>query len=77
MFTTEVSNNSEYITTTVCDDEMIYENVTIVYGDNLVIIRQYNESTEAYEMIQLSPKMYVELIGSFSKPKGTYGLQLV
>lgn len=64
----------DYTLTRVSDDTMLSEDVQVVYGDNLVILRQYNEKERRYETIELSPKMYVELMYSFSAQDGTFTL---
>ena len=70
MFTIEM--DFDEIEITVLDDSGDKEDVKIFSYDEVVYIRQWNEIKFKYDLIVLSPEMYVELMTAYSKPEGAY-----
>jgi hypothetical protein len=72
MIVNKFSKSTGVMTTRISDNFMYNEDVQVLYGDNIVAIRQYNEAEKKYELITVSPKMYVEMIYAFELPIGEY-----
>lgn len=70
MFTVEM--DFDEIEITVLDDDGKQEDVKVFSYDDLVYIRQWVEKTNTYQVISLSPDMYVELMEAYQKPHGAY-----
>ena len=70
MFTVEM--DFDEIEITVLDDDGKQEDVKVFSYDDLVYIRQWVEKTNTYQVISLSPDMYVELMEAYQKPQGAY-----
>jgi len=56
-----------------CDIDIIISNTGEYKG--FVSIRQYNEISEQYDIVTMSPKMFEELQKSFDSPVGFHGLE--
>jgi len=54
------------------DVDLIIENAGEYEG--YVSLRQYNNDTECYEIITMSPDMFKDLIKSWDSPAGFHGL---
>ena len=54
------------------DVDLIIENAGEYEG--YVSLRQYNNDTECYEIITMSPDMFKDLIKSWNSPEGFHGL---
>jgi hypothetical protein len=70
MFTVEMDHDE--IEITVLDDKNGFEDVKIFSYDDIVYIRQFNEQYNKWDLIQMTPEMYVELMTAYSKPSGAY-----
>ena len=57
---------------TVMDDTGTQEDVMVELGEDYVDIKQYNETFEAYDLIQLTPQMMLEILESFKYPEGIF-----
>ena len=66
MFTVEMDHDE--IEITVLDDKDGFEDVK----DDIVYIRQFNEQYNKWDLIQMTPEMYVELMTAYHKPSGAY-----
>ena len=73
MFTNEFEFDHTIIT--VIDDEGAVEDVQIMLDDDSVFIRQFTETTNQYEVIIMTPKMYYEIIQSFTQSEGLYKVE--
>lgn len=74
MFTNEIEFDS--MVTTIMDESGQEEDVQIVYTDNDVYIRQYNNETKAFDLIQMSVLMYADLMESFRKGEGLFQIKM-
>lgn len=70
MFTNEIE--WEETITTVMDDSGKHEDVQIFIDDNGVFIRQYNERMRKYDLIELTHKMYNEMIEAMRHKEGVF-----
>ena len=70
MFTVEM--DFDEIEITVLDDSGHYEDVKVFSYDDIVYIRQFNEEREMWDLIQLTPEMYVELMRAYQSPEGSF-----
>jgi len=74
MFTVEM--DFDEIEITVLDDSGGKEDVKVFSYDEIVYIRQWNEKQRKYDLIVLTPEMYVELMTAYRKPEGAYITQI-
>lgn len=70
MFTVEMDHDE--IEITVLDDRDGFEDVKVFSYDDIVYIRQFNEQYNKWDLIQMTPEMYVELMTAYHKPSGAY-----
>lgn len=70
MFTNEIEWDETI--TTVMDDSGKHEDVQIFIDDNGVFIRQYNERMRKYDLIELTHKMYNEMIQAMRHKEGVF-----
>ena len=70
MFTNEIE--WEETITTVMDDTAKHEDVQLFIDDNGVFIRQYNERMKAYDLIELTHKMFHELVEALKHKEGAF-----
>lgn len=70
MFTVEM--DFDEIEITVLDDGGHYEDVKVFSYDDIVYIRQFNEEREKWDLIQLTPEMYTELMEAWRSPEGSF-----
>lgn len=74
MFTVEMDHDE--IEITVLDDRDGFEDVKVFSYDDIVYIRQFNEQYNKWDLIQMTPEMYVELMTAYHKPSGAYLTQI-
>lgn len=74
MFTVEMDHDE--IEITVLDDTDRFEDVKVFSYDDIVYIRQFNEQYNKWDLIQMTPEMYVELMTAYHKPSGAYLTQI-
>ena len=70
MFTVEMDFDEMEIT--VLDDSGRFEDVKVFSYDEIVYIRQFNEKKNAWDLIQMTPQMYAELMTAWQSPQGSY-----
>ena len=70
MFTVEMDHDE--IEITVLDDRDGFEDVKVFSYDDIVYIRQFNEQYNKWDLIQMTPEMYVELMTAYHKHSGAY-----
>jgi len=70
MFTVEMDHDE--IEITVLDDKDRFEDVKVFSYEDIVYIRQFNEQYNKWDLIQMTPEMYVELMTAYHKPSGAY-----
>ena len=70
MFTVEM--DFDEIEITVLDDGDRHEDVKVFSYDEIVYIRQWNDKRNQYDLVSMSPEMYVELMTAYHKPSGAY-----
>lgn len=60
--------------TTVLDEDGNLEDVQLVIEDDMVYIRQYNDSTfdDVPDLVMLSPKMFKDMLEAMNYPEGFY-----
>ena len=74
MFTVEMDHDE--IEITVLDDTDRFEDIKVFSYDDIVYIRQFNEQYNKWDLIQMTPEMYVELMTAYHKPSGAYLTQI-
>lgn len=57
---------------TILDDNGRYEDVKVFSYDDVVYIRQFNEKRNKWDLIQMSPEMYAELMTAWQSPEGAF-----
>ena len=70
MFTIE--HDHDETVTTVLDNDGKHEDLQLIIGDKSVYIRQYNPGKKTYDLIEISPFMFQELMKSMEYPEGSY-----
>ena len=70
MFTVEM--DLDEIEITVLDESALYEDVKVFSYDDVVYIRQFNDTKNKWDLIQMSPEMYVELMEAWKSPEGSF-----
>jgi hypothetical protein len=70
MFTNEIE--WEETITTILDDTGRHEDVQLFIDDHGVFIRQWNEKMKKFDLIELSQKMYQEMIEAMKHKEGAY-----
>ena len=74
MFTVEMDHDE--IEITVLDDRDGFEDVKVFSYDDIDYIRQFNEQYNKWDLIQMTPEMYVDLMTAYHKPSGAYLTQI-
>lgn len=70
MFTNEFDHDE--ISITILDDYANHEDVNFLLYDDLVYIRQWDEDSNTYVTITMSPDMFDEFAASMFNPEGAY-----
>lgn len=70
MFTVEMDHDE--IEITVLDDGGHFEDVKVFSYDEVVYIRQFNEKKNKWDLIQMTPEMYAELMTAWQSPEGSF-----
>jgi hypothetical protein len=70
VFTNEFDFDETIIT--VLDDNAVHEDIQLYLDDNEVYIRQWNERKQVYDLIVMSPKMFLEIMEAMKRPEGSY-----
>jgi len=70
MYTVEMDLDEMEIT--VLDDGGRYEDVKVFSYDDVVYIRQFNDTKNKWDLIQMSPEMYAELMEAWKSPEGAF-----
>ena len=70
MFTNEIEWDETI--TTIMDDSGRHEDVQLFIDDNGVFIRQYNERMRKYDLIELTHKMYHEMLEAMRHKEGVF-----
>lgn len=70
MFTVEMDYDE--IEITVLDDGGRFEDVKVFSYDEVVYIRQFNEKKNKWDLIQMTPQMYAELMTAWQSPEGSF-----
>jgi len=74
MWTTEYEFDSTVVT--IVDDTAKEQDIILEMGEEHFDLRQYNEFTESYDLITMTPKMLAELLESFSQTEGLFHMVL-
>lgn len=70
MYTVEFDQDD--IEITVLDDSNNYEDLKIDAFTDIVYIRQWNEESDKFTVIAISPGMWEELIAAIQSPEGAF-----
>ena len=72
MFTNEFEFNGTV--TTILDEEGSIEDVQMVIEDDMVYIKQYNDSMfdDVPDLVLLTPKMFKDMLEAMNYPEGFY-----
>jgi len=70
MFTVEM--DFDEIEITVLDDGGRFEDVKVFSYDEVIYIRQFSEKKNKWDLIQMTPEMYAELMTAWQSPEGSF-----
>ncbi len=70
MYTVEM--DLDEIEITVLDDTGRCEDVKVFSYDDVIYIRQFNEKRNKWDLIQMTPEMYAELMEAWQSPEGSF-----
>lgn len=70
MFTVEM--DFDEIEITVLDDGDRFEDVKVFSYDDVIYIRQFSEKKNKWDLIQMTPEMYAELMTAWQSPEGSF-----
>jgi len=73
MYTVEMEFDETIVT--VVDDTGQLEDIKCHLTDDVVYFRQYNEVTGRDELIQITPRMWRELVLAFESPEGAFRIE--
>jgi len=74
MITIEFEDDETLIT--VLDDTGELEDISALLYDKYCHIRQWNEKRQRFDVISMTPEMYLKLMAAWKLPEGTYDLEL-
>lgn len=74
MFTIEQEFDETFIT--IMDGTGEVEDVNIIMYDEFVHIRQWNEKRQFYDVVSMTPTMYLKVMKAWNLPVGTYQLHV-
>jgi hypothetical protein len=70
MFTVE--HESDFTIVTTLDQSASFADVEVIFDAEDVVIRQYNEDMECYDLINLSYQQFKDIYASMTKTAGAY-----
>jgi len=70
MFTNEFE--SSYSKTTILDEGDEVEDIEIIVHDEGVIVRQWNDETEIFDVVDFTHHMFKEFISSLNQSEGAF-----
>ncbi len=70
VFTVEMDHDEVEIT--VLDDRGQHEDIKVFSYEDVVYIRQWRETRDCYNLVTVSPEMYVELMKAYQSSEGAY-----
>jgi hypothetical protein len=70
MITVEMDHDEALVT--IMDRAGQYEDVSVFFYEDICYIRQWNEKKDWFDLIVLSPEMYLQLMKAFHLPEGAY-----
>lgn len=75
MYTVEM--DLDEIEITVLDDTARFEDIKVFSYEDIVYIRQFDESINEFIVISMTPEMYTELMEAWKSPEGAFITNLV
>ena len=73
MFSVEFEHDE--VCVTIMDDGGNHGDLIVNSFDDIVFIRQYDEETDTDHIIEISPKMWEELIAAIDSPEGFFKME--
>lgn len=73
MFTNEVEFDT--IITTILDESADFEDVQIIYNDTSIYVRQFNNESGDYDLVQFTPLMFAEFMESYKQAQGAFRVE--
>jgi hypothetical protein len=70
MFSVEFDHDEFLIT--VLDDSGNFEDVSVYIYDDIVYIRQWCEDNQNFDLIQMTPEMFDQIMTAMKTPEGVY-----
>jgi hypothetical protein len=70
MFTIE--HEQDFTVVTTLDQGGEYSDVELILDEEDIVIRQYNEDLECYDLINMSFQQFKDIIASMDKGQGAY-----
>lgn len=74
MYTVEMDHDITKIVS--LDESGQFEDVEMVLDDEYVYLRQLDDDSNAYEMIIMTYKQFVQVYAAMQSPEGTYQIEL-
>lgn len=75
MYTVEM--DLDEIEITVLDDTARFEDIKVFSYEDIVYIRQFDESINEFIVLSMTPEMYTELMEAWKSPEGAFITNLV
>lgn len=75
MYTVEM--DLDEIEITVLDDTARFEDIKVFSYEDIVYIRQFDESINEFIVISMTPEMYTELMEAWKSPEGAFITNLI
>jgi hypothetical protein len=73
MFTNEIDHDESVIT--ILDDGGFYEDVQVYLYEDIVIIRQWDEDSESFKEVGMSPEMFEQFQIALNSPVGAFRIK--
>ena len=75
MYTVEM--DLDEIEITILDDTARFEDIKVFSYEDIVYIRQFDESINQFIVISMTPEMYTELMEAWKSPEGAFVTNLI
>ena len=73
MFTNEIDHDESVIT--ILDDGGFYDDVQVYLYEDIVIIRQWDEDSESFKEVGMSPEMFEQFQIALNSPVGAFRIK--
>jgi len=70
MFTIE--HEDTYTVITTLDRSGLYTDVEVILDETDVVLRQFNDESRSYDLINLSHQQFTDIYAAMNRPEGSY-----